>query len=405
MAAFEYRAMDRRGRTRRGVLTGDSAKQVRGHLREQGLYPVEVTEVAEGKGHSGRPLFGFSQRISANGLALLTRQLATLVRSGMPLEEALRALEEQAEGRRVQTVVAGVRSQVAEGASFAEALGAFPGTFPEIFRVMAEAGEESGRLDDVLERLADYTEQRQAMTQKVGVALIYPALVTLVAIGVVVALLTYVVPKVVRVFENTGQELPTLTQLMLASSAFLRENWAILLVILGIAFFAFQWALRRPRFRAAWDRSLLRLPVVGRLIRTLNAARLTRTLAIMSESGVPLLEGLRISGRVIGNVPIRALVEDAAVRVREGGSLHRSLGQGGYLPPMVVHMIAAGEDSGELDAMLGRAAAHQERELEATVAATTSLVEPLLILVMGGIVLTIVLAILLPIFEMNQMVG
>jgi general secretion pathway protein F len=237
------------------------------------------------------------------------------------------------------------------------------------------------------------------------VALIYPALVTLVAVGVVVALLTYVVPKVVRVFENTGQDLPTLTQVMLASSAFLRDNWLLLLVLVAAAVAGFQWALRRPRFREAWDRALLRLPVIGKVIRALNAARLTRTLAIMSESGVPLLEGLRISGRVIRNRPIRKVVENAAVQVREGASLHRSLSRGGYLPPMVVHMIAAGEDSGELDAMLGRAASHQERELEATVAATTSLVEPLLILVMGGIVLTIVLAILLPIFEMNQMVG
>jgi len=403
LAAYEYRAMDAAGRSRKGVLTGDSPRQVRSQLRSQGLYPVNVQPVAEKTGSQGGGLF--QKRVSTAGLALMTRQLATLVRSGMPLEEALGALGEQVKGRRLQSVVAGVRSQITEGASLTEALGQFPGTFPELYRVMVEAGEASGRLEEVLDRLADYTEQRQAMRQKLGVAMIYPILVTLVALAVVIALLTYVVPEVVRVFESTGQDLPLLTRGLIATSDFLRANGLALgagVAALGVLF---GYALRRPRIRYRWDRMLLNLPFIGTLARTVNAARVARTLAILTESGVPLLEALRIGGRVVKNRPLRQAVEEAAVAVREGGRLHTALNQSGYFPPLMVHMLSAGEESGELEKMLERAATNQERELESTVSAATSLMEPILILVMGGIVLVIVLAILLPIFEMNQLVG
>ncbi|KPV40115.1 general secretion pathway protein GspF [Thiohalorhabdus denitrificans] len=403
MAAFEYQALDARGRNRKGILTGDSPRQIRAQLRDQGLYPVEVQPVAEQGTRQGRPMLG--GRVSASGLALLTRQLATLVRAGMPLEEALRALGEQVSGRQLQSVVAGVRAQITEGATLTEALGSFPRTFPELYRVMVEAGEASGRLEEVLDRLADYTEQRQAMRQKLGVALIYPILVTVVAVLVVVALLTYVVPEVVRVFESTGQTLPLLTRGLIASSDFLRANGLLLVVLLGGAALLATYALRRPRVRYAFDRMLLRLPFIGRLSRTINSARLARTLAILTESGVPLLEAIRIGGRVVRNQPIREAVEEAAVTVREGGRLHTALGQSGYFPPLMIHMLSAGEESGELEKMLERAASNQERELESAVSAATALMEPVLILVMGGIVLVIVLAILLPIFEMNQMVG
>jgi len=403
MAAYEYRAMDASGRAKKGVLTGDSARQIRSQLRGQGLYPVDVQPVAERSGAKGGGLF--QKRVSTANLALMTRQLATLVRAGMPLEEALRALGEQVNGRRLQSVVAGVRSQITEGASLTEALGQFPGTFPELYRVMVEAGEASGRLEEVLDRLADYTEQRQAMRQKLGVAMIYPILVTLVALTVVVALLTYVVPEVVRVFETTGQTLPVLTRALIAASDFLRANGFLLgLALAGLAAL-FGYALRRPRIRYRWDRMLLNLPFLGKLTRTVNAARVARTLAILTESGVPLLEALRIGGRVVKNQPLRDAVQEAAVSVREGGRLHTALNQSGYFPPLMVHMLSAGEESGELEKMLERAATNQERELESAVSAATSLMEPLLILVMGGIVLVIVLAILLPIFEMNQLVG
>jgi general secretion pathway protein F len=405
MAAYEYRAMDARGRSRKGVLSGDSPRQIRSQLRSQGLYPVDVQPVADtGTKGGSRPLFG-GGRVSAAALALMTRQLATLVRSGMPLEEALRALEEQVSGKRLHSVVAGVRAQITEGASFTEALGQFPGTFPELYRTMVEAGEASGRLEDVLDRLADYTEQRQAMRQKLGVALIYPILVTVVAVAVVVALLTYVVPEVVRVFEHTGQDLPGLTQALIASSDFLRANGLTLLVLAAGAVGAGMLALRRPAVRYRWHELLLRLPFIGRLTRTINSARLARTLSILVESGVPLLEALNIGGRVVRNEPIREAVEAAAVSVREGGRLHSALAASGHFPPLMIHMISAGEGSGELEGMLERVAAQEERELEAIVTAATSLMEPVLILVMGGVVLVIVLAILLPIFEMNQMVG
>ncbi|HKJ70687.1 MAG TPA: type II secretion system inner membrane protein GspF [Gammaproteobacteria bacterium] len=403
MAAFEYRAMDAGGRSRKGVLTGDSARQIRAQLRSQGLYPVAVEQVAESRQGGRGSLFG--QRVSTANLALFTRQLATLVRAGMPLEEALRALDEQISNRRLRSVVAGVRAQINEGSSLTEALGQFPRTFPELYRVMVEAGEASGRLEDVLDRLADFTEERQVMRQKLGVALIYPILVTLVATVVVIALLTYVVPQVVRVFENTGQDLPLLTQGLIATSDFLRAYGIVLgIVLLGLGFLG-GYLLRRPRIRYRWDRMLLDLPLLGRFTRTLNAARLARTLAILTESGVPLLEGLRIGGRVVRNRPMRDAVQEVAVNVREGGRLYDSLRRSGYFPPLLVHMLGAGEESGELERMLERAASQQERELETAVSAATSLMEPIMILVMGGIVLVIVLAILLPIFEMNQLVG
>jgi len=403
MAAFEYRALDGQGRSRKGILTGDSPRQIRSQLREQGLYPVDVEPVADSQGSGRRSLFG--QRVSTANLALMTRQLATLVRSGMPLEEALRALGEQVTNRRLQSVVAGVRAQITEGASLTEALAEFPGTFPELYRVMVEAGEASGRLEEVLDRLADYTEERQAMRQKLGVAMIYPLLVTFVALVVVIALLTYVVPKVVRVFESTDQQLPLLTRGLIATSDFLVANGLLLAGAAGALGIFAGYLLRKPKIRYRWDRLLLELPLLGRFNRTLNAARLARTLAILTDSGVPLLEALRIGGRVIPNRPMRQAVQEAAVNVREGGRLHNALSQSGYFPPLFVHMLSAGEDSGELEKMLERAATHQERELDSAVSATTSLMEPLLILAMGGIVLVIVLAILMPIFEMNQLVG
>jgi len=402
MAAFEYQALDDRGRTCKGVLTGDSPRQVRGQLRDLGMYPVEVQPVAEGGGKQGRR---YDRRISAAHLALLTRQLATLVRAGMPLEEALRALEEQVEGRRLQSTVAGVRASITEGNTLTEALGRFPATFPELYRVMVEAGEASGRLDEVLDRLADYTEDRQALRQKMTAAMIYPVLVTLVAAGVVTALLIYVVPEVVRVFEQTGQQLPLLTRILIACSDFLRDY---VLWLLGVGFAVaglWAWLLRRPGVRERKDRLLLNLPFVGRLVRTVNSARLARTLAILTDSGVPLLDALRIGARVIRNLPLRQAVQEAALSVREGGRLGYALGQTGHFPPMLIHMLSSGEESGELEKMLERAAVQQERELNTTVTAATSLLEPLLILVMGGVVLVIVLAILMPIFEMNQLVG
>ena len=403
MGAYQYTALGPEGREKKGLLEGESARQVRQRLREQGLTPLAVEEAAgRDRGESGR---GGSRRgISATDLAVATRQLATLVASGLPLEEALRTVARQVERPRVQGVLMAVRARVVEGQSLAAGLADFPRVFPDLYRATVAAGEQSGHLDAVLERLADYTERRQQLRQKVSLALFYPALLTLVAVVVVLALLTYVVPEVVQVFANIGQELPWLTRALIAVSDFLRAYGVVLLLALALAGVAFAALLRRHGFRYRFHALLLRLPVLSRLLRGANTARFARTLHILAASGVPILEALRIAAQVMGNLPMRAAVEEAAGRVREGSGIGRALEPSGQFPPMTLQLIASGEQSGRLDEMLERAADHQERELETLVAALMGLLEPLLIVVMGGVVMVIVLAILLPIFELNQLV-
>ena len=403
MAAFEYIALDEAGRTRQGVLNGDSARQVRSRLRTLGLYPVEVHGVRE---QAVTPAgLNPSRRISAAALALLTRQLATLLRAGMPLDESLRALGAQTAARRLQAVLADVRARITEGASLDEAMSVYPGVFPEFYRSMVAAGEAGGRLEEALERLADYTETRRALRQSLSTALIYPAILTLVSLLVVSVLLIYVVPEVVRVFQQTGQSLPWLTTALIASSQALRDFGWLLCLGAALALLLGRFLLRRTVIRARVDRMLLDMPFLGRITRMLHAARLTRSLAILTKSGVPLLEALEISGRMIINIPLRAAVEDAAVRVREGGRLHKALDDCGWFQPLLVQMLASGEESGELDDMLARAASYEENELQTVLTTAAALFEPLIILFMGAVVLVIVLAILLPIFEMNQLVG
>jgi general secretion pathway protein F len=408
MGAFEYTAVDRGGRQHKGVLEGDTPRQVRQLLRDRGLLPTHVNEVMERQRRAGTtssPRLGLRRGISAADLALVTRQLATLLRSGMPLEETLLAVGQQAEKPRLKSILLGVRSRVMEGHTLASGLGEFPQAFPEIYRATVAAGEQSGHLDPVLERLADYTEGRQQLRQRVSHALIYPVILVTLAIFIVSALLVYVVPKVVGVFENTGQELPGLTRALIASSDFLRDYGFVLLGLIALGLFIFSRLLRRLEFRRRWDRFLLRLPLIGKLTRGVNTARFTRTLSILAGSGVPVLDALRISGDVVGNVPMREAIEETAVRVREGAPLGRSLGSSRLFPPMTMHLISSGEASGELENMLERAADNQEREVNGLVGALLSILEPALILFMGVIVLAIVLAILLPIFQLNQLVA
>jgi general secretion pathway protein F len=408
MGAFEYTAVDRGGRQHKGVLEGDTPRQVRQLLRDRGLLPTHVNEVMERQRRAGTtssPRLGLRRGISAADLALVTRQLATLLRSGMPLEETLLAVGQQAEKPRLKSILLGVRSRVMEGHTLASGLGEFPQAFPEIYRATVAAGEQSGHLDPVLERLADYTEGRQQLRQRVSHALIYPVILVTLAIFIVSALLVYVVPKVVGVFENTGQELPGLTRALIASSDFLRDYGFVLLGLIALGLFIFSRLLRRLDFRRRWDRFLLRLPLIGKLTRGVNTARFTRTLSILAGSGVPVLDALRISGDVVGNVPMREAIEETAVRVREGAPLGRSLGSSRLFPPMTMHLISSGEASGELENMLERAADNQEREVNGLVGALLSILEPALILFMGVIVLAIVLAILLPIFQLNQLVA
>jgi general secretion pathway protein F len=404
MAAFEYEALDTHGKAVKGVLEGDAERQIRTSLREKGLIPLRVGLIKQEGAGTARRTFSFSRGLSSASLALITRQFATLVRAGLTIEESLNALIEQAESARIRSVLAGVRGRVLEGQSLSRGLAAFPKEFPDIYRHIVDAGEQSGRLDMVLERLADYTEQRQALQQKVILAFIYPALVTTISILVVSGLLVYVVPQVTRVFVNTGQTLPLLTRVLIGMSDFVRAGGIWWFIGIGAIWLVARTLLKQPHLRSRWHGFLLRLPLLGRLLRGVDAARLTSTLGMLTASGIPLLNALQYAVQVVNNLPMRAAVEESLRQVREGGSLSRALGKAKMFPPMVIHLIASGEASGKLDLMLTRAAETQTRELESWIAALTSLLEPVLILIMGGVVLFIVLAILLPIFEMNQLI-
>jgi general secretion pathway protein F len=405
MGAFEYTAVDQGGRQHKGVLEGDTARQVRQLLRDRGMLPVAINEVMERERSHNRRGFSLGRGMSAADLALVTRQLATLLRSGMPLEETLLAVGQQSEKPRLKSILLGVRSRVMEGHTLAAGLADFPQAFPEIYRATVAAGEQSGHLDPVLERLADYTEGRQQLRQRVSHALIYPIILTVLAITIVSGLLIYVVPKVVGVFENTGQALPIFTRMLIAGSDFLRDYGFVVLALLALGAFVFSRMLRQLAFRRRWHRFVLRLPLVGRLARGVNTARFTRTLSILAGSGVPVLEALRIAGDVVTNVPMNEAIKETAVRVREGAPLGRSLGASRLFPPMTMHLISSGEASGELEVMLERAATNQEREVDSLVGALLSILEPALILLMGALVLAIVIAILLPIFQLNQLVS
>lgn len=405
MGAFEYVALDQRGRQKKGVLEGDAPRHVRQLLREQGLSPIEVNEVS---GRTGKRTGGFSlglrQSLSITELSLFTRQLATLVRAGLPLESALQAVSQQTESAKTQRIVLGIRSKVLEGHDLASALADFPGVFPEIYRATVAAGEHSGHLDGVLERLADYVEGQQVLRSKVQLALFYPAILTVVAIGVVIALLAKVVPDVVSVFDTIDAELPVLTRGLIATSDFLRDYGVGLLLLLALAVIAGRYALTQPAIRWQFHSLLLRLPLIGRLTRGINTGRFARTFSILVNSGVPVLEALRICTQVVVNLPMRDAIDDAAKRVREGSSIHQALSSHKLFPPITLHLIANGEASGELGSMLERAAQHQEREVETLISAVMGIFEPVLILTMGGVVLLIVLAILLPIFDLNTLV-
>jgi general secretion pathway protein F len=409
MPAFEYVAVDAAGRERKGVLEGDTARHVRQLLRDQSLLPVAVNEVLgeqqqAATGPRRRMSFTLQRGLGAADLALVTRQLATLVKSALPLEEALLAVSQQTEKPKVRNIMLGVRSKVMEGHTLADSLAEFPNSFPELYRATIAASEQSGHLDAVLERLADYTENRQQLQSRTVGALLYPVLLFVVCVAIIAFLLVTVVPKVVEVFRNSEAELPLLTQALIAGSDFMREWGLVVVMATGVAAWLFRRWLRAESNRRRWHELLLRTPLVGKIVRGSNTARFARTLSTLTASTVPVLDALRISGEVVTNLPMKGAVADAAVRVREGAPIGRSLGQSRLFPPMMIHLISSGETSGELDTMLERAAQHQERELDAVLQAMVGLLGPLMILVMGGLVLVIVMAMLLPIFELNQLV-
>jgi general secretion pathway protein F len=400
MPAFAYQALDAAGKTRRGVIQGDTARSVRATLREQGLNPLDVSAVAHVQARGAM----FARGLSGAQRALLTRQLATLLKAGLPVEEALAALAEQNDDTRVRTLVVSLRARVMEGSSLAAGLADAPQSFPEIYRAAIAAGEQSGRLDQVLARLADYSEARDALNQKVWAALAYPLLLSVVALAVVAGLLAYVVPQIVGVFVQMHQLLPLPTRMLLALAGFVQAWGWLLLVLLVAALVGGRFALRVESTRYRWHAFVLRLPLVGGLIRAANTARCTRTLALLTASAVPLLDALQIGAQVMPSLPMRAAVKRAALMVREGGSFSRALAESGYFPPVALRLIASGERAGELEHMLDEAANQQQRELDRWLTLLTSVLGPLVILLVGAMVLFIVLAILLPIFDMNQMV-
>jgi general secretion pathway protein F len=391
MPAFRYEAADASGRTDKGVIEADSARQARTVLRARGLTPLVVD--ALGAQATKRAASSFGKRLTAQENALVTRQLASLLVAGLPLDEALAALADQAERAYVGELLAAIRSEVVGGSSLSVALAQHPRDFPDIYRALVSAGEHSGNLGLVLTRLADYIESRNALTSKIKLAFTYPAIVTVVAFAIVIFL-----------FANTKQKLPTLTVIMLWLSDFVR-NWgwlaAIVLVVIGLII---RNLLKQPALRLSWHKWLLTAPLFGKLVRGYNTARFASTLAILTSAGVPILRGLQAAGETLNNVALKTNVEDASTRVREGTSLARALAAQNQFPPVLVHLIRSGEATGNLPAMLERAAQGEAQELERRTLFLTGLLEPALILTMGVVVLLIVLAVLMPIIEINQLV-
>jgi general secretion pathway protein F len=405
MPAFRYEAISLEGGHKKGVLTADSARAARSDLRGQGLTPISVELISNqtGSGANKGKSF-FSEHLSTLELALFTRQLASLLEAGLPLEQAFTALLEQAERVYIRDLIASIRSEILAGASLSDALKQHQNDFADIYCALVASGEQIGQLSRVLSRLADYIERRNALVQKVKLAFTYPAIVTIVAFAIVIFLLTYVVPQIVSVFANTKQKLPMLTVIMLAISDFVRNYGYIVAALFVVAIFAWRKALQNPVIKMRWHTWLLTAPLYGKFERSLNTARFSSTLAITTGSGVPILQALQTSRETLSNVAMRAQVEDATASVREGVSLARALSAHKHFPPILIHMIRAGEVTGELPAMLERAAAGQEHDLERRALTIAGLLEPLLILAMGVVVLLIVLAVLMPIIEINQLV-
>ncbi|NJN51900.1 MAG: type II secretion system inner membrane protein GspF [Gammaproteobacteria bacterium] len=405
MAAYEYVALDDAGRQKKGVLEADSGRQIRQLLRDQGLMPLSVEAAAEHATKAGgRNTQWFRRGMSALDQALFTRQLATLIAAGLPVEESLKAVAQQTEKRHVSALVMGIRGRVLEGRSLASSLADFPSTFSDLYRSTVTAGEQSGHLDRVLSNLADYTERLYESRRNVEMAMFYPVLLFLLAVGIVGALLVYVVPDIVKVFDNTGQELPWLTAALIGASEFVRGYAWFLLAAAAAAVFFVRWLFKQPDFRLSWDHRQLHLPLVKRFTRASNSARYAATLSILTQSGVPLVDAMNIAGHVVSNRWLRRRLTEATQRVSEGASLRSALEGAGSFPPMLIHMVASGEASGELDNMLAKVADYQQKELERMVTTLVRMFEPIMLLLMGGLVMLIVLAILLPILSMNELV-
>jgi general secretion pathway protein F len=404
MAAFEYVALDTAGKQKKGVMEGDTPRQIRQLLKEKNLIPIDVESINrnESKTATANQTRSSKLKLNAADLALITRQIATLIRAAIPVEETIKAVAEQCEKTKQKTMLMGIRARVVEGHSLADALSEYPKVFSELYRSMVAAGEKSGHLELVLERLADYTESRQAISQKISGALVYPVILSVVSIGIVGFLLGSVVPEITKSFTKSGQDLPWLTEALLSLSDYV-QSWGVLTFIIIFALISgFKYLLKTPSLRLKWDKWKINAWIIGKIIRGLNAARFARTLAILNASSVPLLEGLKIAGDVMSNAELKVAVNEAATRVSEGAGIKVSLQQCGYFPPMMLHMIASGENSGQLEEMLDRAADNQEIQFDNMVSVMMDLIGPIMILIMGAFVFMIVLAIMLPVFELSN---
>lgn len=404
MGAFAYQALDAEGRTQSGVLQADTARAARSMLREKGLSPLEVSAAAgavEGPSASGLGRRGLSitQRV------VLTQQLATLVRAGLPIDEALAALADEASDHRLRAIVAALRSRVMEGSTLAASMAEFPSSFPEIDCATVQAGEQGGDLAESLDRLADYAESRDSLNRELISAFAYPVLLLLVAFGVVAGLMASVVPRVADVFNNLGAKLPLLTRLLIQLSDFLGHYGLLLLGALVVLLVLWRLLLRQPGIRHRVDAFWLRLPLFGKVLQAAETARVTRTLAVLTGAGVPVLESLRLAGQTLKRLPLQEAMRQAAQRVREGTNIARALSETKAFPPVALRLISSGERSGRLAEMFEAAAVQQAREVKTALDLTRAVLAPLVILFVGAVVLAIVLAILLPIFELNNLIA
>lgn len=404
MPDFRYVAIDRQGRERKGRLTAANDDAARADLIRRHLHIVTV-EPAGSRASAGRSLLAFRRnRLSAKELALFTRQLATLAEVA-PLEEALRTLTRQSEAESARAVIGDVHAGLLEGRRLADAMARQAPSFPPLYRAMVAAGETTGSLTVILARLADLLERQAAVRGKLVAALAYPLVLAVVAIGVVAALMIFVVPRVVEQFTDVGQQLPFLTRAVIALSSFAANWWWLIALLIAAAAFGWVSAMRRPAFKGRVDARLLRLPLIGRLLRDLYAARFARTLSTMVSSRLPLVEGLRLTVPTIRNAALAGATAGLVDQVRAGGSLSAALRDAGVFPPLLVYMTASGESAGRLEQMLERAADYLEREFDRFTAASMALLEPVIIVVMGSCVALIILAILLPILQLQNLAG
>jgi|TARA_B110000438_G_scaffold182055_1_gene173989 general secretion pathway protein F len=404
MPAFHYTAIDKSGNEVKGSTEGDTDKHVRSTLRERNLLPLVIKEIKTE--NTDKIRISFTQNsLSSNDLAYFTRQLATLIKSGIPIDEALLAINEQNDKQHIKNIILAIHSKIMEGFTLSDSFCDFPKSFPLIYTTTIAAGEKSGHLSLILEKLADFTESRKKLQQQIKNALIYPFALVITSLLVIAFMLAYVVPKVVYIFENFDQQLPLLTRIMITSSDFLLNNWLYIILFVVILFPLSRYLIKDENNKNKYHGLLLKLPIFGQLIKNTNSARFMQTLSILASSGVPILESLRISSNVVTNLPMKKAIEKTAIQVSEGKSISKSLSQSHLFPPMMIHMIGSGENSGRLEEMLDRATANQEQEVENTISTLLGIMQPLTVIIMASVVLLIVLAILLPIFEINNLIA